>query len=36
MTLSYGKLFEIWKQETASEATDLTFEAIRQPVPAKR
>jgi adenylate cyclase, class 2 len=30
MTLSYGKLFEIWKQETGSEATDLTFEAIGQ------
>lgn len=33
MTLSYGKLFEIWKQETGSDATDLTFEAIGQFAP---
>lgn len=34
MTLSYGKLFEQWKQQTGSEATDLTFDAIRAAVPA--
>lgn len=33
MTLSYGRLFELWKQETRSDAMDMTFEAIGQPVP---
>ncbi|AXC15099.1 adenylate cyclase [Acidisarcina polymorpha] len=28
MNLSYGRLFELWKQETESAANDLTFEAI--------
>jgi adenylate cyclase class 2 len=28
MVDSYGRLFEIWKQETGSEASDLTFEAV--------
>jgi adenylate cyclase class 2 len=26
--LSYGRLFELWKEETGSEATDLSFEQI--------
>jgi adenylate cyclase class 2 len=30
MTLSYGRLFEQWKQETKSEASDLTFAAVSQ------
>lgn len=28
MTLSYGRLFEVWCEETGSKATDLTFAAI--------
>lgn len=28
MTLSYGRLFEEWQQQTGSDAKDLTFEAI--------
>jgi adenylate cyclase, class 2 len=33
MTLSYGKLFDIWKEETGSNVTDMTFEAIGQVAP---
>lgn len=29
MTLSYGRLFEVWREETGSSATDLTFAAIQ-------
>jgi adenylate cyclase, class 2 len=29
MTLSYGRLFDVWKQETGSPVNDLTFDAIR-------
>lgn len=29
MTLSYGRLFDLWKQQTRSAANDLTFAAIR-------
>jgi adenylate cyclase class 2 len=28
MTLSYGRLFEQWKEQTGSSAEDLTFEAV--------
>jgi adenylate cyclase class 2 len=28
LTLSYGRLFELWKEETGSTAQDLTFEAV--------
>jgi adenylate cyclase, class 2 len=28
MTLSYGRLFELWQQKNASSATDLTFESV--------
>jgi adenylate cyclase class 2 len=28
LTLSYGRLFDLWRQEHASQAQDLTFEAI--------
>ena len=28
LTLSYGRLFEVWQQETGSDARDLTFEAV--------
>jgi adenylate cyclase class 2 len=28
MTLSYGRLFEQWREETGSSAEDLTFEAV--------
>lgn len=28
MTLSYGRLFELWKEGTGSTARDLTFEAV--------
>ena len=28
ITLSYGRLFEQWREETHCEATDLTFEAV--------
>ncbi|MBB6142827.1 adenylate cyclase class 2 [Silvibacterium bohemicum] len=35
MTLSYGRLFERWKQETGSPANDLTFTAIGEPQPAR-
>ncbi len=31
MTLSYGRLFDQWKQETGSKASDFTFAAIQQP-----
>jgi adenylate cyclase, class 2 len=30
-TLSYGRLFDLWREETGSPATDLTFEAIGNP-----
>jgi adenylate cyclase class 2 len=30
MTLSYGRLFELWKEQTGSTANDLTFEAVRE------
>jgi adenylate cyclase, class 2 len=29
ITLSYGRLFDEWRQQTGSVATDLTFEAIQ-------
>ena len=28
ITLSYGRLFELWREEHSSPATDLTFEAV--------
>lgn len=28
MTLSYGRLFELWKEQTGSTANDLTFAAV--------
>jgi adenylate cyclase, class 2 len=28
MTLSYGRLFDLWREKTGSSASDLTFEAI--------
>jgi adenylate cyclase, class 2 len=30
MTLSYGRLFEQWKEQTGSDAEDLTFEALAE------
>jgi adenylate cyclase, class 2 len=30
MTLSYGRLFERWKEQTGSSAQDLTFDAVTQ------
>jgi adenylate cyclase, class 2 len=33
MTLSYGRLFELWREQTGSTAQDLTFEAVAQPTP---
>lgn len=30
MTLSYGRLFELWKEQTGSTANDLTFEAVKE------
>ncbi len=32
MTLSYGRLFDQWREQTGATATDLTFEAIRAAV----
>jgi len=32
VTLSYGRLFEAWREEHSSSATDLTFTAIPQPL----
>jgi adenylate cyclase, class 2 len=29
-TLSYGRLFDLWREETGSSATDLTFSAIEK------
>jgi adenylate cyclase class 2 len=29
MTLSYGRLFEDWRRETGSSASDMTFEAVQ-------
>ena len=29
-TDSYGRLFELWKQRTGSDATDMTFEAAER------
>jgi adenylate cyclase class 2 len=31
VTLSYGRLFEAWREEHSSSASDLTFAAIAQP-----
>jgi adenylate cyclase class 2 len=28
ITLSYGRLFDLWRQEHSSEVTDLTFDAV--------
>jgi adenylate cyclase class 2 len=37
MSESYGRLFDLWKQETGSPANDLTFEAVGEPaVPMTR
>jgi adenylate cyclase, class 2 len=30
LTLSYGRLFELWREQHASHATDLTFAAVAQ------
>jgi adenylate cyclase, class 2 len=32
MTLSYGRLFEIWRQETNNSARDMTFDAVEEPI----
>jgi len=32
VTLSYGRLFEAWREENSSSANDLTFAAIPQPL----
>ena len=29
ITLSYGRLFDLWRERTGSPATDLTFSAIK-------
>lgn len=34
VTLSYGRLFEQWRQEHGSEAQHLTFAAVSEPAPA--
>jgi len=31
MTLSYGRIFEMWREQTGSTAQDLTFAAVAQP-----
>ena len=36
LTLSYGRLFDLWRQENASTATDLTFDAITASTPATK
>jgi len=35
ITLSYGRLFDLWREEHASSAQDLTFAAIAQTVSAR-
>jgi adenylate cyclase class 2 len=35
LNLSYGRLFDLWKQETGSAATDLTFSIIGEPALAR-
>ena len=35
VTLSYGRLFEAWRNEHSSSARDLTFAAIGQPPPVR-
>ena len=35
-TMSYGRLFEIWKSETGSDARDMTFDAIGVATPSPR
>ncbi|MDR3752897.1 MAG: class IV adenylate cyclase [Terracidiphilus sp.] len=35
VTLSYGRLFEVWREQHASTAQDLTFAAIPQPPSAR-
>ncbi len=32
VTLSYGRLFEVWREEHSSTAQDLTFAAVAQPL----
>jgi adenylate cyclase class 2 len=32
VTLSYGRLFELWREQHASTAQDLTFAAVAQPL----
>jgi len=32
MTLSYGRLFELWREQTGSSAQDLTFAAVAEAV----
>ncbi len=31
LTLSYGRLFEVWREETGSDAAQLTFAECGQP-----
>ena len=35
ITLSYGRLFELWRLQHASSAQDLTFDAVAQTSPAR-
>jgi adenylate cyclase class 2 len=34
ITLSYGRLFELWRQQHNSSATDLTFADTANPTPS--
>ena len=34
LTLSYGRLFDLWRQRHGSSAEDLTFAAVSQPAPS--
>jgi adenylate cyclase class 2 len=34
ITLSYGRLFEIWREQHGSSANDLTFDAVTQSLPS--
>jgi adenylate cyclase class 2 len=35
ITLSYGRLFDLWREERHSNAQDLTFAAVAQTIPAQ-
>jgi adenylate cyclase class 2 len=36
LTLSYGRLFDLWREQTGSTAQDLTFDAVGIEMPGAK